>query len=64
LMIEPTESENRETLEIFATVLEQIAREAQETPELLHEAPVSTPLRRLDEVAAVRNLCLCYAREA
>jgi len=62
LMIEPTESENRETLEVFASVLEAVAREAVETPELLHEAPVSTPLRRLDEVAAVRNLVLVCER--
>ena len=62
LMIEPTESENRETLEVFAATLAEVAREAQETPEVLHEAPLSTPLRRLDEVSAVRNLILVCGR--
>ncbi len=62
LMIEPTESENRETLEVFAATLAEVAREAQETPEVLHEAPLSTPLRRLDEVSAVRNLILVCER--
>ncbi|MFW5776065.1 MAG: aminomethyl-transferring glycine dehydrogenase subunit GcvPB [Spirochaetota bacterium] len=58
LMIEPTESENRETLELFATTLAHIAQEAREQPDILHEAPHTTPLRRLDEVSAVRNLVL------
>jgi glycine dehydrogenase subunit 2 len=62
LMIEPTESENRETLEIFAAVLDRIAQEAQENPELLHDAPLTTPHRRLDEVSAVRNLVLRCTR--
>ena len=64
LMIEPTESENRETLEVFAAALDEIVREAQERPELLHEAPLTTPRRRLDEVSAVRNLVLRYERDA
>ena len=64
LMVEPTESENRQTLEVFAAVLEEIAREAREHPELLHDAPLTTPLRRLDEVTAVRNLVLRYERDA
>jgi glycine dehydrogenase subunit 2 len=63
LMIEPTESENRETLEAFAGALTAIAREARETPDLLHEAPHTMPLRRLDEVQAVRSLVLCYRPE-
>ncbi len=62
LMVEPTESENRETLEIFAEVLERIVTEAKDRPDLLHDAPVSTPVRRLDEVAAVKNLKLRYER--
>ena len=60
LMVEPTESENRETLELFAKALAEVAREAQEDPDVLHEAPLTTPRRRLDEVAAVRNLILRY----
>ena len=58
LMIEPTESENRETLEAFAQALTAIAREARESPELLHGAPYRMPLGRLDEVQAVRRLVL------
>ena len=61
LMVEPTESENRETLEAFSDVMHEIAREAQNEPELLHQAPVTTPRRRLDEVHAVRNLKLRYS---
>ena len=60
LMIEPTESENRETLDAFAHALTEIAREAAQDPDLLHHAPFSTPLRRLDEVQAVRRLVLKY----
>ena len=55
LMIEPTETEGRETLDRFAEVLERIAREAAETPELLKTAPHNTPVRRLDETAANRH---------
>jgi glycine dehydrogenase subunit 2 len=56
LMIEPTETESRETLDAFADALRSIAREARESPELLHEAPRAAPLRRLDEVKAAREL--------
>ena len=62
LMVEPTESENRETLEEFSIALHEVAREAREQPDLLHQAPVTTPRRRLDEVQAVRNLKLRYTR--
>ena len=60
LMIEPTESENRETLEAFADALARIAKEATVQPERLHDAPHTMPVRRLDEVGAVRNLVLRY----
>jgi glycine dehydrogenase subunit 2 len=56
LMIEPTETETKETLDDFAEALSTIAREARETPELLHEAPHTRPVRRLDEVKAVKEL--------
>jgi len=59
LMIEPTESENKRTLDAFVEVLETIINEARETPELLHNAPHEMPLRRLDEVKAVKDLVLC-----
>jgi glycine dehydrogenase subunit 2 len=56
LMIEPTETESRETLDSFVDALLQIAREAVESPGLLHEAPHASPVRRLDEVRAAREL--------
>ncbi len=55
LMIEPTETESRETLDRFAEILERIAVEAREHPELLHEAPTRAPVRRLDQTVAARN---------
>jgi glycine dehydrogenase subunit 2 len=55
LMIEPTESESRETLEVFAAALLAIAEEAEREPELVKTAPHSTPVRRLDEVKAARE---------
>ena len=54
LMIEPVETEKKEALDHFADVMAKIAKEAEENPEILHEAPVTTPVRRLDEVAAAR----------
>src|ERR671932_1046530 len=52
LMIEPTETEPKETLDSFAEAMLAIAREAREQPELLKEAPHVRPVRRLDEVRA------------
>jgi glycine dehydrogenase subunit 2 len=59
LMIEPTETENKETLDAFADALIKIAEEAHTTPELLKEAPHITPVGRLDEVKAAKDLILC-----
>jgi glycine dehydrogenase subunit 2 len=59
LMIEPTETENRETLDAFAEALVTIAAEAHTQPELLREAPHHAPVARLDEVAAAKQLVLC-----
>ena len=56
LMVEPTETESRETIDGLAAALNQIAREAAEDPELLHQAPMSTPVRRPDEARAARDL--------
>jgi glycine dehydrogenase subunit 2 len=56
LMIEPTETESRETLERFSDALHEIAREAVTDPALLHDAPHDAPVRRLDEVKAARDL--------
>jgi glycine dehydrogenase subunit 2 len=59
LMIEPTETENKDTLDAFANALIKIAGEAQAHPELLKEAPHITPFGRMDEVKAARELVLC-----
>ncbi|MBN1305450.1 MAG: aminomethyl-transferring glycine dehydrogenase subunit GcvPB [Anaerolineales bacterium] len=59
LMIEPTETENKDTLDRFAETLIQIAEEARTTPDLLHQAPHTTPFGRMDEVRAARELVLC-----
>ena len=55
LMIEPTETESKETLDGFVAALTQIADEARSDPELLHTAPHHAPTRRLDEVRAARQ---------
>ncbi len=55
LMIEPTETESKETLDAFVDALLRIAQEAKEDPELLHQAPHTAPVRRLDEVRAARQ---------
>ena len=55
MMIEPTESESREELDLLVDALKQIAREATENPELVKTAPHTTRLQRLDETAAARK---------
>ena len=55
MMIEPTETESKETLDAFIEVMKKIAQEALEQPELLQNAPHSTPVRRLDDVKAVKD---------
>jgi glycine dehydrogenase subunit 2 len=55
LMVEPTETETRETLDTFAEAIDAILDEAGENPEIAQGAPYTTPVRRLDEVAANRN---------
>jgi glycine dehydrogenase subunit 2 len=59
LMIEPTETENKDTLDAFAEALIKIAEEARTQPDLLHQAPVTTKFGRMDEVKAARELVLC-----
>jgi glycine dehydrogenase subunit 2 len=56
MMIEPTETESLESLNAFAQAMIEIAQETIENPELLHEAPISTPVRRVDDVRAVKEL--------
>jgi glycine dehydrogenase subunit 2 len=59
-MIEPTETEAKETLDAFADALRSIAREAAEEPELLKQAPQGTVVGRLDEVKAAKRAVVRY----
>jgi glycine dehydrogenase subunit 2 len=61
LLIEPTETETKETLDQFIDAMKKIAEEAKENPELLTSAPHVTPVSRLDEVRAAKQLVLCCA---
>jgi glycine dehydrogenase subunit 2 len=60
LMIEPTETESKQTLDSFAEALVKIKQEALAEPEVLHSAPHVSPVSRLDETAAARHPVLCY----
>ena len=60
LMVEPTETESKQTMDEVVAVLKELARLAHEDPEALHAAPVHTPVRRLDEVQAARTPVLRY----
>ena len=60
LMIEPTETESKETLDAFIEVMRKIADEAAQDPNILHEAPHNTPISRPDETTAARNPILKY----
>jgi glycine dehydrogenase subunit 2 len=64
LMIEPTETESKETLDRFIETMIQIDLESQAEPERLHDAPLRTPVGRLDEVGAARNLNINYFAQA
>jgi glycine dehydrogenase subunit 2 len=59
LMIEPTETESKDTLDAFVGAMLQIAEEARSDPEKLRTAPHTTPIGRLDEVRAAKQLVLC-----
>ncbi len=60
IMIEPTETESKETLDAFIAAMRAIAEEAARDPEILHQAPHNTPVSRPDETAAARNPILKY----
>jgi glycine dehydrogenase subunit 2 len=60
LLIEPTETESKETLDAFVAAMSEIADEARRDPELVKSAPHTTPVRRLDEVRAARELDLAF----
>ena len=55
LMVEPTETETRETLDAFAEAIAEIVKEAAEDPQIAAGAPYTTPVRRLDEAAAAKR---------
>ena len=58
IMVEPTETESKATLDAFVETIEKIIAE---DPELLHTAPHSTPVSRPDDVKAARNPILCWS---
>jgi glycine dehydrogenase subunit 2 len=60
LMVEPTEIEDKETLDAFVASLVQIAKEAKENPELVKSAPQTMPVKRLDDVKATKEPILRY----
>ena len=60
-MIEPTETESKETLDEFVGVMREIAREAAEDPETVKAAPLETPIRKPDDTAAALNPVVTYA---
>ncbi|HHW58375.1 MAG TPA: aminomethyl-transferring glycine dehydrogenase subunit GcvPB [Clostridia bacterium] len=62
IMIEPTETESKETLDAFIEAMIKISEEAKENPQLLKEAPHNTPVRRVDEVLAARNPVLKWSK--
>jgi len=63
LMIEPTETEAKETLDAFADAMLAIVREAEEDPDVIHDAPHGRPVRRLDEVKAAKRAIVKYGFE-
>ena len=63
LMVEPTETESKETLDEFVTILLEINREIHENPQTVLDAPHTTPVGRIDEVTAARRPNLRYKRE-
>jgi len=62
MMIEPTETESKETLDAFIDAMIQIAKEVEETPEIVQEAPHTTVIKRLDETKAARTPVLRYKK--
>jgi glycine dehydrogenase subunit 2 len=63
LMIEPTETESRESLDAFVAAMTEIRREMEQEPERLHQAPTRTPVRRIDEVLAAKRPVLRWTPE-
>ena len=62
IMIEPTETESKETLDNFCAAMIAISREAKENPQHVKDAPLTTPVKRLDEVLAARKPDVCWKK--
>ena len=62
IMIEPNETESKETLDAFCETMIKIAKEARENPDLVKSAPLTTPVRRLDDVKAAREPDVCWGK--
>jgi len=62
LMVEPTETESKETLDLFITAMKEIAQTAQSSPQDLKNAPISAPVARLDEKKAVKDMDFAYIK--
>jgi len=60
MMVEPTETESKESIDAFAEAMIEIASECQNDPDMLHQAPLTTPVRRVDDVRAVKVLDVRY----
>ncbi|MCK6440028.1 MAG: hypothetical protein L6Q71_07490, partial [Planctomycetes bacterium] len=60
IMIEPTESESKATIDYFIDVMKKVAKEAKDNPQVIKDAPHTAPVRRLDEVKATTQPVLCY----
>ena len=63
IMVEPTETESKEELDNFVNYMKQIANEAKTKPDFVNHAPYNTPVGRVDEVSASRNLNLCFTTD-
>ncbi len=63
ILVEPTETETKESLDQFANAMLTIAKEAKETPELVLNAPINAPLKRLNDALAARNLDITWTKK-
>jgi glycine dehydrogenase subunit 2 len=63
MMIEPTETESKQSLDLFADAMIEIAHEIEKDPEAMHHAPFNTPVRRVDDVRAVKILDVKYEQK-
>lgn len=63
LLVEPTETESKESIDAFAETLIKITKEAEETPELVTSAPLTTPVKRLNDAHAARNLDISWYKK-